>query len=75
MSRSPSIVILRRAFVSRTGNDAGTLPRHSAARHAPGNAGAMAKSMPPAYVEYELYNIQSDPGQMNNLLFGKPGRM
>jgi choline-sulfatase len=37
-----------------------------------GNAGAMAKSMPPAYVEYELYNIQSDPDQMNNLLHGTP---
>ena len=32
----------------------------------------MAKSMPPAYVEYELYNIQSDPDQMNNLLHGAP---
>ena len=37
-----------------------------------GNAGAMAKSMPPAYVEYELYNVQNDPGQMNNLLHGAP---
>jgi arylsulfatase A-like enzyme len=37
-----------------------------------GKGGAMAKSMPAAYVEYELYNIQSDPGQMNNLLHGAP---
>ena len=35
----------------------------------------MAKSMPPAYVEYELYNIQSDPGQMNNLSMGRRPRM
>ena len=28
--------------------------------------------MPPAYVEYELYNIQSDPGQMTNLLHSTP---
>jgi choline-sulfatase len=27
---------------------------------------------PPPYLEYELYNIQSDPGQMNNLLHDKP---
>ncbi len=26
----------------------------------------------PPHMEYELYNIQSDPGQMNNLLHGKP---
>ncbi len=29
-------------------------------------------SMDGSGIEYELYNIQSDPGQMNNLLHGKP---
>jgi arylsulfatase A-like enzyme len=34
---------------------------------------AVKQSLPsPPQVEYELYNIQSDPGQMNNLLHGKP---
>jgi choline-sulfatase len=25
-------------------------------------------------LEYELYNIKNDPGQMSNLLYGKPAR-
>ncbi|MGC2222793.1 MAG: sulfatase-like hydrolase/transferase [Methylocella sp.] len=37
-----------------------------------GKSGAMAKSMPKPHMEYELYNIQSDPGQLSNLLYGKP---
>lgn len=33
---------------------------------------AVKQSLPaPPQVEYELYNIQSDPGQMNNLLHWK----
>jgi arylsulfatase A-like enzyme len=39
----------------------------------PGKPDTVKQSLPqPAQLEYELYNIQSDSGQMSNLLHGKP---
>jgi choline-sulfatase len=39
----------------------------------PEKPGTVKQSLPaPPQLEYELYNIQSDPGQMNNLLHGTP---
>ena len=48
--------------------------RTRGARQRGESAGARRSRCPPAYVEYELYNIQSDPGQMNNLLHGDADR-